>query len=586
MVSTTRTLAPVALFVFNRPVHTRRTLEALRQNELSGQTHLYIFCDGCRRGQNDEELVTEVRTVVASEKWCGSVTITAVDDNRGLARSIRDGIDVVLSEHDRVIVLEDDIETSSGFLAFMNDALELYALDERVMNVSGYLPETSYQSRLPETFFVKLMACWGWATWKRAWRLASWDAGELLRDLARRTGGLDEFDMDGTYPYSDQLRLNRDGTLRTWAVFWAASCFLRDGLSLFPGRSLVRNIGLDGSGENCHSGQDEHEDYRLAVRVNVERIPVEESRAGRRYYKAFYQFGRNSSMIRRAKCRAGVVRNKLLQQIPETFKSPVRNILGTEHPFGLPQSERNRLRSLPRFRESTVDLFGRQLRIVDSASFLASHQEIFVNQIYRFACNCTAPTIIDAGANLGLASIYFKRLFPNAKITAIEADSVIVEVLRSNLHIFGHDDVAVVHGAAWDSNQNLNFSLDHADAGRVSDAGNGEVRGLRLRDLIDGQHVDLLKMDIEGAETRVLLDCEGAMAGVQRMFVEYHSFAGEPQNLAQLLSVLERGGFHYYIHHTGVHSSHPFVKLEQEAGFDLQLNIFATRGSETLDCIN
>lgn len=573
-------MAPVALFVFNRPLHTRRTLEALRQNELSDQTELYVFCDGPRSERNEDAAVAEVRTIVGSEKWCGSVSIVHRDENFGLARSVREGVDFVLREHDRVIVLEDDIETSPGFLRYMNDALQLYASEERVMNVSGYVPETSGQSRLPETFFVKLMACWGWATWRRAWRYSRWDADELLLELGRRAGGPAEFDMDGTYPYTDHLRRNRDGSIRTWAVFWAASCFLRDGLSLFPKRSLIRNIGLDGSGENCHAGQDVHEDYELADRIYVERIRVEESRAGRRYYKSFYQYGRESSMIRRVRGGARMLCNKLLQKVPETLKSPIRDILGIDHPFGLPRSELKRLRVLPRFCESTVALFRRPLRIVDSASFLASHQEIFVNQIYRFSTDCAAPTIIDAGANLGLASIYFKRLFPDAKITAIEPDSVIVDVLRSNLAAFGYGDVEVICAAAWNSNKKLQFSVNHADAGRISDDGDVEVEGIRLRDLIEGRRIDLLKLDIEGAEIEVLADCKSSLDGVQRLFVEFHSFARQQQSLSTLLTILETAGFRYYIYQTGVHSPNPLVKFEQESGFDLQLNIFAVRGDQ------
>lgn len=267
----------------------------------------------------------------------------------------------------------------------------------------------------------------------------------------------------------------------------------------------------------------------------------------------------------------------MLQWIPESVKEPFRTVLGKAHPYGLSASLKKHLKELPRYQQASVTLFEHELVIVDAASFLASHQEIFEHQIYNFSPATSAPVIIDAGANIGLASIYFHRANPASRITAIESDPAIYAVLCRNLKSFGATNVEVIHGAAWDRHEDLRFSQDHADAGRISDHGETLVRGIRLRDLIEGQHIDLLKMDIEGAETRVLMDCEGAMGGVQRMFVEYHSFAGEPQSLAKLLSVLKRSGFHYYIQHTGVHSPHPLVKLEQQAGFDLQLNIFAVR---------
>lgn len=267
----------------------------------------------------------------------------------------------------------------------------------------------------------------------------------------------------------------------------------------------------------------------------------------------------------------------MLQWVPESFKEPFRTVLGKAHPYGLSASLKKHLKELPRYQQTSITLFDHELIIVDAASFLASHQEIFEHQIYKVSPATSAPVIIDAGANIGLASIYFYRANPASRITAIESDPTIHEVLCKNLRSFGATNVEVIHGAVWDRHEDLRFSQDHADAGRISDHGETVVAGIRLRDLIEGQHIDLLKMDIEGAETRVLADCEGAMSGVQRMFVEYHSFAGKTQNLAQLLGVLERSGFHYYIQHTGVHSSHPLVKLEQEAGFDLQLNIFAVR---------
>jgi len=569
--------APVALFVYNRPSHTARTLRALVRNPLADQTHLYVFCDGARENGSDQSQVEEVRRIVASEQWCGVVTVKIREKNLGLAASIRSGIDEVLLNHDRIIVLEDDIETSPGFLKYMNDALALYADDELVMNVSAYLPETSYQSQLPETFFVRLMACWGWATWQRAWAHARWDAGELLRDLKQSPGRLAEFDMDGCYPYSQQLQNNQNGTLRTWAVFWAASSFLADGMSLFPHRSLIRNTGLDGSGENCVAGQDVHEHYVCAEQVTVNRISVVESISGRNYYKAFYRYGRDSSFTVRKSQQMTNLTRRLRRCIPEGAKEPFRKLFGKDHPWGLSASSRRRLSNLPRFHETNATLFGHELTLVDAASFLASHREIFEHQIYKFTSENSEPVIIDAGANIGLACIYFRRIYPKSRITAIEADPEILRLLSANLETFGASDVTVLHGAVWDSNEDVRFAQDHADAGRVSHDGETVVPGIRLRELIDGQQIDLLKIDIEGAETRVLSDCEGVLDGVQRIFVEYHSFEKQPQSLSTLLGVLERSGFHYSIQDTGVHNSHPLVKVEQEAGFDLQLNIFALR---------
>ncbi len=266
-----------------------------------------------------------------------------------------------------------------------------------------------------------------------------------------------------------------------------------------------------------------------------------------------------------------------MQWIPERLKEPFRSVLGKEHPFGLAASARRNLRRLPRFQHSTVQLFGHDLTVVDAASFLASHEEIFEDQIYRLPAETQDPVIIDAGANIGLASIFFHLANPKSRITAIESDPAIHQTLCNNLKSFGAANVEVMHGAVWKNAEQVCFAQDHADGGRISNAGGTVVNGIRLRDLLDGKRIDLLKMDIEGAETEVLLDCEGAMDGVQRLFVEYHSFVNQPQSLSALLGALERSGFRYHIRQTGVYSAYPLVNFEQEAGFDLQLNIFAIR---------
>ncbi|QDV69532.1 Methyltransferase domain protein [Rosistilla carotiformis] len=569
--------APIALFVYNRPEHTKRTLRALSENAFADQSHLHVFCDGPKSSEHDQMLVQEVRQVVASEQWCGEVTVITRDENWGLARSIRSGIDSILRQHDRIIVLEDDIETSPGFVRFMNQTLAMYADDARVMNVSGYVPETSYQRWLSETFFVRVMACWGWGTWRRAWKQSRWEGAELLSELERRPGGVAGFNLDGCYPYTEQLRRNLIGEIRTWAVFWAASCYLNDGLSLFPCRSLVRNTGFDGSGENCHNAPGLQPRGPLAEQIPVKKISIRESLLGREYFKAFHRFGSDSRLSVRIRNRFRKTKGQVAQMVPEQMKEPLRHLLGVAHPYGLALSTQRQLQTMNRCDETKVKLFGRDFWIADAASFLGSHDEIFRQGIYEFETSQTTPFIIDAGANIGLASIYFGMRYPGAEIIAIESDGLVCEKLIANLKSFELSNVRVVQGAVWDANSELYFSADGADGGRVSSLGSTMVQGLRLLELFEGRSVDLLKLDVEGAEIRVLSDCESALRSVKRIFVEYHSFANAPQELSKLLSILERTGFRYYIEHTGVHSGRPLVRRETQGGYDLQLNIFATR---------
>jgi hypothetical protein len=309
-------VAPVALFVYNRPRHTELTLRALSRNFLAEKTKLYVFCDGTRKERDIQEarLISEVRDLVKRQNWCGDFIVRERETNLGLAGSIRSGIDEVFLENDRIIVLEDDLITSPGFLTYMNKALSLYESDPQVMNISAHLPETSYQHVLPETFFLRNMSCWGWGTWRYAWQNIRWDPNYLLDELKHQPGGLKRFNLDGCYPFSEQLEKNRTRIITTWAIFWDATIYLAGGFSLFPGQSLVENIGTDGTGENF--GSDESSLYKttLAGSISVSRIKIKESLRGRYYMKSFYKYGRDSGIRVRLRRHLGMIKHRIAKQ--------------------------------------------------------------------------------------------------------------------------------------------------------------------------------------------------------------------------------------------------------------------------------
>ncbi len=275
--------SPVALFVYNRPVHTRRTIEALARNVGAEDTALFIFSDAPRCAA-DADLVGHVRAYLHTIRGFKNVVVTERARNLGLAGSIIDGVTSVCLEYGRVVVLEDDLETSSHFLEFMNDALRYYESLERVMHVSGCTyPVGHFEGE--STYFLRVPLCWGWGTWQRAWSKFSKDLSvmELFdRRMIRR------FDFDDTYPYWRQMEQNRSGQLDTWFVFWYATLFMRDGLSLFPARSLVRNIGFDNSGVNCGTTADYDVDLSTKP-IELGPIPLSESTSAFERHKQFFR---------------------------------------------------------------------------------------------------------------------------------------------------------------------------------------------------------------------------------------------------------------------------------------------------------
>jgi hypothetical protein len=241
------TLAPITLFVYNRPVHTRLTVEALKKNDLAKDSHLIVFSDA-PKSESQAEAVREVRKYIRSITGFRSVSIVEREWNWGLANSIIDGVTSLVNKFGRVIVLEDDLLTSPHFLAYMNTSLETYQNEERVMSITGYMFPID-NSGLPETFFLKILGCWGWATWDRAWKYFEKDPKNLLESFSQSE--IDRFNLEGAYDFWSQVQQNESGKINTWAIFWYTSMFQKDGLSLHPAFSMVDNIGNDNSGVHC-----------------------------------------------------------------------------------------------------------------------------------------------------------------------------------------------------------------------------------------------------------------------------------------------------------------------------------------------
>lgn len=276
-------LSPILLFVYNRPEHTRLTLEALKKNHLSDSSSLYIFSDGYRN-ETDREEVMKVRELIHSVEGFAAIHIEEKSENVGLARNIIEGVTGVVNEHEKVIVLEDDLITSPYFLTFMNNVLDRYEQEEKIAHVQGFCFPLQ---GLPDAFLIKWTGSWGWATWKRAWDLFNPDGEALLTEIMKRKLNR-EFDFNGNYPFTRMLRRQVNGENDSWAIRWNASLFLNNRLSVNAGKSLVQNIGFDGSGR--HSGRDEIYTTPLHMSALSSEIPrIEENMIARKAFEKYYR---------------------------------------------------------------------------------------------------------------------------------------------------------------------------------------------------------------------------------------------------------------------------------------------------------
>lgn len=302
--------APIILFIYNRPEHTRQTLEALAVNTLAQESDLFIYADGSKENATEEqrEKIRLTREIARSRQWCRNVTMIESGTNKGLESSIISGVTETVNQYGSVIVLEDDLMTSPYFLQYMNDALDVYENTANVACIHGYVEP--HKKQLPETFFMKGADCWGWGTWKRAWDKFNPDGQELLDEIRRRHCEWD-FNFGNAYPHIRVLEDQIAGKNSSWAIRWLASAYLSDMYCLYPNKTLVLNTGFDGSGTHCGSmalGERKLADHKVNVIRQKPEHCIEAWNEYRKYYKRQYSRSTFSRIMQGVKNRLRLFR--------------------------------------------------------------------------------------------------------------------------------------------------------------------------------------------------------------------------------------------------------------------------------------
>ncbi len=243
----------------------------------------------------------EVRNLIREKKWCKEVHIIEQTKNIGIGNSELFGISEIVNRFGKIIVMEDDLVTSPGFLKYMNDTLTLYENEEKVLHISGYM--FPIKKKLPETFFFNATSCWGWGTWERAWKMLNTDSN-FLREQLSNSGRMEEYTMNNINHFDAILNQNAIIEKSTnynlesiksqagwnWDVCWHTSVFLNNGFCLHPHQSLVRNIGHDSSGLHCNNTwyAKKYSHQKIANKVKVEPIEIIESKKARDAVRKFY----------------------------------------------------------------------------------------------------------------------------------------------------------------------------------------------------------------------------------------------------------------------------------------------------------
>lgn len=285
--------APLIVFAYNRPDHLKKTLTALSENPEARVSELFLFVDGPKNeaGLEANRRVREVAVSFASG-YFRSVTIRAASENKGLARSVIEGVSEVLTRFDRVIVTEDDAVCSPYYLRFMNEALEYYRTDETVWSIGGYtvpllLPEEYHD----DVLLTQRCSSYAWATWKDRWERVDWEMRSYpaFRWGFRERRAFNRWGDDRSLMLDDQM----EGRINSWAIRFDYAMFCSGMYNILPRYSLIHSIGHDGSG--THSGADAADPFRTDLKkaLPVHRLirPAADERI-RRAYRAFFRCGR------------------------------------------------------------------------------------------------------------------------------------------------------------------------------------------------------------------------------------------------------------------------------------------------------
>ncbi|MCS6796374.1 MAG: FkbM family methyltransferase [Raineya sp.] len=572
---------PILFLVFNRPDTTQQVFDKIRAIK---PAKLFIAADGARKNiVSEQEKVNIVRKIILEGiDWNCEVKTLFREKNLGCGRAVSEAITWFFEHVEQGIILEDDTVPNLSFFHFCKDLLDYYKDDERIFMISGNNFQNGIKRGKADYYFSIYTHIWGWATWRRTWQKYDYKLTKLDDFIAKNK--IKQYFKKKSHQnfWLNIFKEVKAQKIDTWDFQLQFACLYNNGLAILPNENLVTNIGF--RGDATHTIKKKHiaelPTKELKFPLKHPHKIIQSKKADLFTYRSVFNYKKAKVNILES------ILSKIHQKIKERYHKIIhyyRYYLRKGKNYRKrfeKQKELNRIAQIPRFIEGETNMLGGLVKFVDSASFGFIYHEIFEREIYKFQTENSRPYIIDAGANIGLSVIYFKKLYPNAEIIAFEPDNKVFEILLFNIKSFGFENVQLIQKALWNEETTLRFYSEGADGGRIATQADSEklieVSTCRLRNFLN-RKVDLLKIDIEGAEITVMEDCIDLLHNVERLFVEYHSFVGKEQKLYKLLEILEKAGFRYQIQHVGVFSPHPFINISEYANMDLQLNIFAYR---------
>ena len=500
---------PILFLIYNRPEKTQKVFDVLKRLRPST---IFVAADGPKENKpNDLMKCKATREIVSGGiNWKCDTRFLLRDSNLGCRLAVSSAITWFFEEVKEGIVLEEDCLPGEDFFRFCQELLSKYRNTEEVFHIGGasFLQKTVSST---DYYFSVFTHIWGWATWRRAWKhydvdmsdFRSFEETMLPRSVRR--------DPESRKYWMNIFSQVHEKRMDTWDYQWTYAMWRNTGLAINPGRNLVSNIGFESSASHTREA------------TGLANIPVSRMGFPLRHPKSI----RPTKWADRYSARYvfGIPYRSRLHRMGQFAKMIIRNAV----PFGIIQSRKRKrsegfesmdgvqnedvialLRDIPRFTKTMVRASGLSIDIIDKLSFVFMYQEIFGKEIYKFNSKSEQVIIVDCGANIGLSVMYFKRLYPAARIIAFEPDPIAFEVLRANVVRNGFSGVELHNSALWSIDGESSFVPDGADGGRLSVASAGpglvNVKVESLRRYL-GPRIDMLKIDIEGAEFEVSRGC-------------------------------------------------------------------------------
>lgn len=561
---------PILFIIFNRPEITQRVFEEIRKQK---PKFLFIAADGPRhKNMKDAEKCQIARDfVVNSIDWDCKVKTLFRDVNLGCGIAVSQAITWFFEHVEQGIILEDDCLPHPSFFKFCETLLEKYKDEERVYGITGDNFQNGIIRGTSTYYFSRYFHSWGWASWRRAWN--QYDFYLLDLEVFEKNKTINKIDKRKVFEeyWISILRKTANKEIDTWDYQWLFTVWKNDGIIATPNVNLISNIGF--GIEATHTIESDNVFANMATyAIDAIRHPknMQIHKKADRYTseKLFKIFSRYS-----------------IKKIKTKLKKKIKTFLAPELLDFIKRKLRNRkyqfeidLLKIPRYTETFINFDGFPLKIPDSASFLFMFKEIFQENIYKFKTSNSKPYIIDGGANIGLATIYLKKLYPSAEIIAFEPDPNIYKILKNNIEVFNFKDVVLLQNGLWNEDKTMLFMAEGADGGIVADVdisvlAQEKIEVISLKPYLK-RTVDFLKLDIEGSETIVLRDIEEDLGMIQRIFIEYHSFVNQSQSLNEVIDILTKANFRLHVSSPGLSNKSPFMGLKVYNNMDMQLNIY------------